>query len=93
MVVGGHTDNDVDLCEEDNTDSKRQYLGKGQTILTKELSQSEFEECWSETIIKNGLSPSSSLSEDPRHNHSYGSINRVHGQGNYTWKEDIVTSS
>jgi hypothetical protein len=45
MVVGGHTDNDVDLCEEDNTDSKRQYLGKGQTILTKELSQSEFEEC------------------------------------------------
>ena len=45
MVVGGHSDNDVDLCGEDNTDSKRQYLGKGQTILTKELSQSEFEDC------------------------------------------------
>jgi hypothetical protein len=31
---------------------------KGHTILTKQPSQDEFEECWSESIIKNGLSPS-----------------------------------
>jgi hypothetical protein len=47
MVVGGHTDNAVDLCAEDNADSKRQYLGKGRTMLTKQPSQSEFEKCWS----------------------------------------------
>ncbi len=27
MVVGGHSDNAVDLCGEDNADAKRQYLG------------------------------------------------------------------
>jgi hypothetical protein len=32
-------------------------------MLTKPPSQVEFEECWSETIIKNGLSPS--LVDDP----------------------------
>ncbi len=35
MAVGGHTDNVVDLCGEDNADAKRQCLGKGQTMLTK----------------------------------------------------------
>jgi hypothetical protein len=35
MVVGGHSDNAVDLCGEDNADVKRQCLGKGQTMLTK----------------------------------------------------------
>jgi hypothetical protein len=35
MVVGGHSDNAVDLCGEDNADSKRQCLGKGQTMATK----------------------------------------------------------
>ncbi len=39
MVVGGHTDNAVDLCGEDNADSKCQCLGKGQTILTKSPNQ------------------------------------------------------
>ena len=34
MVVGGHADNAVDLCGEDNADVKRQCLGKGQTMLT-----------------------------------------------------------
>ena len=48
MVVGGHTDNPVDLCAEDNADAKRQCLVKGQTMLTKQPSQAEFEECWSE---------------------------------------------
>ena len=32
-------------------------------MLTKQPSQAEFEECWSEAIIKNGLSPS--LVDDP----------------------------
>jgi len=39
MVVGGHADNAVDLCGEDNADAKRQYLGKGQTMLTKSPNQ------------------------------------------------------
>ncbi len=39
MLVGGHEDNAVDLCGEDNADAKRQFLGKGQTMLTKSPSQ------------------------------------------------------
>jgi hypothetical protein len=58
MVVGGYADNVVDLCGEDNTDTKRQCLDKGHIILTKQPSQTEFQECWSDVIIKNGLSPS-----------------------------------
>ena len=34
MLVGGHTDNAVDLCGGGNADTKRQCLGKGQTMLT-----------------------------------------------------------
>jgi hypothetical protein len=34
MSVGGHADNDVDLSGEDTADTKRQCLGKGQTIQT-----------------------------------------------------------
>ncbi len=63
MVVGGYADNVVDLCGEDNTDAKCQCLGKGHTMLTKQPRQVEFEECWSEAIIKDGLSPS--LVDDP----------------------------
>ncbi len=58
MLVGGHEDNAVDLCGEDNADTKHQCLDKGQTMLTNPPIQTEFEECWSEAIIKNGLSPS-----------------------------------
>jgi hypothetical protein len=58
MVVRGHTDHAVDLCGEDSADGKRQCLGKGQTMLTKPPSQAEIQECWSEAIIKRGLSPS-----------------------------------
>jgi hypothetical protein len=50
MVVGGYSDNIVDLCGEDNTDGKSQYLGKGHTILTKQPSQDEFKECSSESL-------------------------------------------
>jgi hypothetical protein len=39
MVVGGHAEDAVDLCGEDNGDAKRQCLGKGQTMLTKSPSQ------------------------------------------------------
>jgi hypothetical protein len=39
MVVGVYPDNAVDLCGEDNTDTKGQCLGKGQTIPTKTPSQ------------------------------------------------------
>ena len=55
ILVGGYADNTVDLCGESNTDAKRQCLGKGQTMLTKPPSQGAFEECWSESIIKNGM--------------------------------------
>ena len=54
-LVGGYADNTVDLCGEGNADAKRPCLGKGQTMLTKQPSQAEFEECWSEAIIKCGL--------------------------------------
>jgi hypothetical protein len=63
MVVGGHPDNTVDLCGEDSTDVNHQCLDKGQTMLTNPPKQTEFQECWSESIIKNGLSPS--LVDDP----------------------------
>ena len=35
MLVGGHTDNVVDLCGQDNADSNRPCLGRGQPMLTK----------------------------------------------------------
>jgi hypothetical protein len=100
MSVGGHADNTVDLCVEDNTDTKCQCLGNGQTILTKQPSQDEFEECWSEVIIKNGLSPS--LVDDPLFRKVLVTSDRM-GQSliplpmqrNCTWKEGhhIVTST
>ncbi len=34
MLVGGHPYNVVDLCGEGNDDTKCQFLGKGQTMLT-----------------------------------------------------------
>ncbi len=38
----------MDLCGKDNVDVKRQCLDKGQTMLTKQPSQTEFEECCSD---------------------------------------------
>ena len=43
MAVGGHADNPVDLCSEDNVDVKRQCLGKGQTMLTKQPSSAKLD--------------------------------------------------
>jgi hypothetical protein len=63
LLVGGHADNPVEVCGVGNADAKRPHLVKGQTMLTKPPSQTEFEECGSEAIIKNGLSPS--LVDDP----------------------------
>ena len=62
-LVGGYADNAVDLCGEGTADAKCPCLDKGQTMMTKQPSQSEFEECWSEVIIKCGLSPS--VVDDP----------------------------
>ncbi len=62
-VVGGYADSAVDLCGEDNTDAKHQCLGKGHSMPTNQPSQAEFEGWWSESLIKNGLSPS--LVDDP----------------------------
>ena len=45
MLVGWYPDNVVDLCGEGNADAKRPCLGKGQTMLTEQPSQAEFEEC------------------------------------------------
>ena len=59
LLVGGHADNTVELCGEGNADAKRPCLVKGQNILTKQPRQTEFEECWSEAIIKCGLQYSS----------------------------------
>ena len=39
ILVGGYADNVVDLCGEGNADTKRQCLGKGQTMLTQPPSQ------------------------------------------------------
>ena len=47
-LVGGYADNAVDLCGEGNADAKRPCLSKGQTMLTKQPNQAEFEECWYE---------------------------------------------
>ena len=58
-LVGGYADNVVDLCGEGNADAMRPCLDKGQTMMTKQPSQTEFEECWSEVIIKCGLEYSS----------------------------------
>ena len=63
VAACAESQNPVEVCGEGNADAKRPCLGKGQTMLTKPPSQAEFEECWSEAIIKNGLSPS--LVDDP----------------------------
>ena len=63
-LVGGYADNTVDLCGEGNADAKRPCLDKGQTILTKQPSQAEFEECWSETrfrVIAESLPPNEQI--------------------------------
>ena len=50
-------DTPVDLVAGGNADGKRPCLGNGQTVLTRPPTQVEFVECWSEVIIRCGLSP------------------------------------
>ena len=57
MSVGGCADTPVDLVAGGNADGKRPCLGNGQTVLTRSPTQAEFVECWSEAIIRCGLSP------------------------------------
>ncbi len=63
ILVGGYTDTPLDLGAAGNADEKRPCLGNGQTVLKGTLTQSEFVECWNETVIKNGLPPA--LVDDP----------------------------
>ena len=53
----------MDLVEAGNVDSKRPYLGNGQTVLMRTPTQVEFVECWSETLMRNGTPPA--VVDDP----------------------------
>jgi hypothetical protein len=58
LLVGGCGDTPVDLVAGgNNVDGKRPCLGNGKTVLTRTPTQTEFVECWSEVIIRNGLPP------------------------------------
>ena len=62
-MVGGCDDTPVDLVVGGNADGKHPCLVNGQTVLMRTPTQAEFVECWSEAIIRNGLSPA--LVDDP----------------------------
>ena len=57
ISVGGCADTPLDLAAGGNADGKRPCLGNGQTVLMRTPTQTEFVECWSEAIIRNGLPP------------------------------------
>jgi hypothetical protein len=63
MSVGGCADTPVHVDVALNADGKHPCLGNGQTVLMRTPTQDEFVECWSESIIRNGLPPS--LVDDP----------------------------
>ena len=63
ISVGGCADTPVHVDGAGNTDGKRPCLVNGQTVLMRTPTQAEFVECWSETIIRNGLPPA--LVDDP----------------------------
>ena len=53
----------MDLVASGNTDTKRPCFGNEQTVLIRTPTQVEFVECWSETLIRNGIPPS--VVDDP----------------------------
>ena len=55
ISVGGCADTAVHVDTAGNDDGKRPCLGNGQIVLMRTPTQAEFVECWSETIIRNGL--------------------------------------
>ena len=55
MSVGGFADTPEDLVAEGNSHGKRPCLDNEQIVLMRTPTQSEFVECWSEVIIRNGL--------------------------------------
>ena len=55
ISVGGCADTPVDVDTSGNADGKLPCLGNGQTVLMRTPTQTEFVECWSEVIIRNGL--------------------------------------
>ena len=62
MSVGGHSDTPVDLVTSGNTDVKRPCLDNGR-VLMRTPTQVVFVECWSETLIRNGIPPA--VVDDP----------------------------
>ena len=56
MSVGGHVHTTVDLVA-GNSDAKSPRLGNGQSLFMRTPTQVEFEECWSEVIIRTGIPP------------------------------------
>jgi hypothetical protein len=58
-----YTDTPVDLVAAGNTDAKRPCLGNGRTVVMRTPTQTEFVECWSESIIRTGIPPA--VVDDP----------------------------
>ena len=54
ISVGGCPDTPVDVDTTGNADGKCPCLDNGQTVLMRTSTQTEFVECWSEVIIRNG---------------------------------------
>jgi hypothetical protein len=63
MSVGGCVDTPVDVDTAGNDDGKRPCLVNGQTVLMRTSTQTEFVECRSEAIIRNGLASRSDYQE------------------------------
>jgi len=94
MSVGGCADTPVDLVTGGNADGKRPCLGNGQTVLTRPPTQAEFVECWSEAIIRCGLSPA--LVDNPLFRKALVTTSRMGqtavcmGKGNALGKRDTT---
>jgi hypothetical protein len=94
MSVGGCADTPVDLVAGGNADGKRPCLGNGQTVLTRPPTQAEFVECWSEAIIRCGLSPA--LVDNPLFRKALVTTSRMGqtavcmGKGNALGKRDTT---
>ena len=90
MSVGGCADTPVDLVAGGNADGKRPCLGNGQTVLTRPPTQAEFVECWSEAIIRCGLSPA--LVDNPLFRKALVTTSRMgQGSGGQGFEQDEVT--
>jgi hypothetical protein len=87
MSVGGCTDTPLDLVTTGNVDGKRPCLGNGQTVMMRTPTQNEFVECWSETIIRNGLPPA--LVDDPLFRKALVTTSHM-GQTTVSWVRELL---